>query len=232
MLFLLSPAKSLDYESPPVRSPLAHTTPQFVAQSKALIDVLRQATPAQIASLMALSDKLATLNVARYQAWSSRATVKNARQAVLALMAMCMVGWMPVACCRRPGLGAATPVHPQWLVRRVAPAGPDAALPPGDGHAPGHPAGKDLYAFWGSRIAEYLKPAARRPQPGGGEPGVAGVFQGRGPQRAESTGCGVCSKKAGRHLQVVSFFAKRARGFDGALCHHASAGAAGAVEGL
>ena len=72
MLFLLSPAKSLDYDTP-VPEGLPHTTPQFVPQSTALIDVLREQSPQQIASLMELSDTLAALNVARYQAWRPRA---------------------------------------------------------------------------------------------------------------------------------------------------------------
>ena len=44
MLFLLSPAKSLDYETP-VPEGLPHTTPQFVPQSTALIEVLREQSP-------------------------------------------------------------------------------------------------------------------------------------------------------------------------------------------
>ena len=83
MLFLLSPAKSLDYDTP-VPESLPHTTPQFVPQSTALIEVLREQSPQQIASLMELSDALAALNVARYQAWRPRFTATNSRQAVLA----------------------------------------------------------------------------------------------------------------------------------------------------
>ena len=51
MLFLLSPAKSLDYDTP-LPEGLPHTTPQFVPQSTALIEVLRTQSPQQIASLM------------------------------------------------------------------------------------------------------------------------------------------------------------------------------------
>jgi cytoplasmic iron level regulating protein YaaA (DUF328/UPF0246 family) len=69
MLILLSPAKSLDYDTPPTTQ--RHTLPQFIDESSALIDVLRPYTPAQIASLMDLSDALSTLNVARYGAWST-----------------------------------------------------------------------------------------------------------------------------------------------------------------
>ena len=67
MLLLLSPAKSLDYDSPVEGVP--HTLPQFVSQSAELIEVLKHKTPAQISELMDLSDNLAALNVARYEAW-------------------------------------------------------------------------------------------------------------------------------------------------------------------
>ena len=81
-MFLLSPAKSLDYETPAAGVP--HTLPQFVPQTQALIEVLRQKSPQQIAELMDLSDTLSALNVARYEAWSLKFTAKNAKQAVLA----------------------------------------------------------------------------------------------------------------------------------------------------
>ena len=82
MLYLLSPAKSLDYESPV--GALPHTTPRFVDASARLIEVLRGQSPQDIASLMDLSDKLAALNVARYEAWSPKFTAANSRQALLA----------------------------------------------------------------------------------------------------------------------------------------------------
>ena len=76
MLFLLSPAKTLDYETPPITSKA--TTPQFLAQSAQLIDVLRPQTPAQIAALMHLSQPLAALNVARYAKWKPRFKIGRA----------------------------------------------------------------------------------------------------------------------------------------------------------
>jgi len=82
MLLLLSPAKSLDYDSPSESVP--HTLPQFVSQSAELIEVLKHKTPAQISELMDLSDNLAALNVARYEAWRPKFTAKNSKQAVLA----------------------------------------------------------------------------------------------------------------------------------------------------
>ena len=61
MLFLLSPAKSLDYDTPPQVS--THTQPLFTRQSAALIDVLKTKTPQDISSMMKLSDALSGLNV-------------------------------------------------------------------------------------------------------------------------------------------------------------------------
>ena len=82
MLFLLSPAKTLDYDTPV--GDLPHTQPLFKAQAAELIEVLRGYSPQQIAQLMDLSDPLAGLNAARYEAWSPRFTGRNSRQAVLA----------------------------------------------------------------------------------------------------------------------------------------------------
>src|SRR5437867_9561211 len=85
MLYLLSPAKSLDYDTPTDPALLDEATrPQFIARSAELIDVLKRKTPAQVAGLMSLSDTLAALNVARYGAWSKRFTMKNSKPAVLA----------------------------------------------------------------------------------------------------------------------------------------------------
>jgi len=82
MLFLLSPAKTLDYETPVGELP--HTLPQFLGRSARLIEVLRKRSPAQLAELMDISPALAELNVARFRAWSDRFDERNARQAVLA----------------------------------------------------------------------------------------------------------------------------------------------------
>jgi cytoplasmic iron level regulating protein YaaA (DUF328/UPF0246 family) len=82
MLTVLSPAKTLDYETP---LPISKSTkPLFAAKSAELIDLLREYSPKQLAKLMSISDKLATLNVERYEAWEPKATKSNARQAILA----------------------------------------------------------------------------------------------------------------------------------------------------
>jgi cytoplasmic iron level regulating protein YaaA (DUF328/UPF0246 family) len=85
MLYLLSPAKSLDYETPPGAVP--HTLPQFVPQSQALIEVLRQKSPQQIAELMDLSD------ATKPGAPSSR--LKTPNKPFWPLTAMFTKGWTP-----------------------------------------------------------------------------------------------------------------------------------------
>ena len=161
MLFLLSPAKSLDYEAPiPACS---HTAPLFVKQSKTLIDLLRQQSPQQIAERMDLSDKLALLNVARYASWSTRATQKNARQAVLAFdgdvyggldaRSLCAddLAWAQDHVCVLSGLyGVLRPLDLMQPYRLEM------------GTQLANPQGKDLYAFWGSQIADYLNKRLRQ----------------------------------------------------------------------
>lgn len=82
MLAVISPAKTLDFDTPAHID--AATLPRFLPQSQQLIKVLRQKTPAEIASLMKLSDKLAGLNVARFSRWEMPFDANNAKQAVLA----------------------------------------------------------------------------------------------------------------------------------------------------
>ncbi|MGF1699703.1 peroxide stress protein YaaA [Photobacterium makurazakiensis] len=82
MLIVVSPAKTLDYESPLVTQ--TYTQPELVDHSAELIDVCRELTPAQIASLMKVSDKIAGLNAARFAEWTPEFSFENARQAILA----------------------------------------------------------------------------------------------------------------------------------------------------
>lgn len=82
MLMLLSPAKTLDFETAPVTDKA--TQPDFLDQSRELIGVLRDLAPQDISSLMSLSDKLGQLNYDRYQQWHTPFTPDNAKQAALA----------------------------------------------------------------------------------------------------------------------------------------------------
>lgn len=82
MLILLSPAKSLDYESKlPTRK---HTSPRLLDHSAELIDVMRQKSVDEIAGLMGISAELADLNARRYAEFEPPFTHKNARAAVFA----------------------------------------------------------------------------------------------------------------------------------------------------
>lgn len=82
MLIVVSPAKTLDYESPLATEKF--TQPELTEYSKQLIEVCRKLTPADVASLMKVSDKIADLNVGRFQEWSETFTTENSRQAILA----------------------------------------------------------------------------------------------------------------------------------------------------
>ena len=155
MLFLLSPAKSLDYESPLATT--THTRPLFTPQSAALIEVLKTKTPQQISTLMHLSDALSGLNVARYQAWSPKFTARNSRQAALAFngdvyvgldantLSDAQLGWAQNHVCILSGLyGVLRPLD--WMQPYRLEMGTALATD----------RGKNLYQFWGSTIAGYL----------------------------------------------------------------------------
>lgn len=82
MLIVVSPAKTLDYESPLATK--NYTLPELTDHSAELIEVCRELTPADIATLMKVSDKIAGLNAARFAEWQPEFTMENARQAILA----------------------------------------------------------------------------------------------------------------------------------------------------
>jgi cytoplasmic iron level regulating protein YaaA (DUF328/UPF0246 family) len=82
MLMVISPAKTLDFDTP-AKTKQA-TTPDFLDQSQALIDDLQQLSPADVSELMGISEKLALLNVERYMNWQQPFDSSNAKQALLA----------------------------------------------------------------------------------------------------------------------------------------------------
>ncbi len=82
MLFVISPAKNLDFETPAVTQ--SASQPRYLNQSKVLIAQLQNFSVQGVASLMKLSDKLAGLNLGRFQSWSTPFDADNAKQAILA----------------------------------------------------------------------------------------------------------------------------------------------------
>jgi cytoplasmic iron level regulating protein YaaA (DUF328/UPF0246 family) len=155
MLFLLSPAKTLDYASPLPDVP--HTLPAFADDTARLVEVLRRKSPQQLARLMDISDPLAALNAARYEAWSPKFTARNARPALLAfdgdvydgLQARSLpradLEWAQDHLRILSGLhGVLRPLD--WMQPYRLEMG--TALQVGDA--------ANLYQYWGSRIAEAL----------------------------------------------------------------------------
>lgn len=211
MLIVLSPAKSLDLDSPPTT--LARTTPRFIDDAAALIKVLKPYSPAEVGALMDISDPLAVLNVTRYADWHP--DHEGARQAVMSFDGDVYTG-LDV---RTLDAGALA-----WVQRHVRIlSGLYGVLRPLDGMHPyrlemgtalPNPRGRNLYAFWGERVTgalnadlleagadvlvnlasdEYFKSVKPRLLD---VPVVTPVFQ---------------DWKNGKY-KIISFFAKRARG--------------------
>ena len=155
MLIVLSPAKTLDYETPTTTD--VHTMPDFIPHSAELVEVLKKMPPAEIASLMQVSDTLAHLNAGRFASWSTSFTQENARQAVLAFNGDVYEGF------DAPSLTEKQLAYAQSHLRILS--GLYGVLRPLDLMQPyrlemgtrlANARGKDLYAFWGNFVTEAL----------------------------------------------------------------------------
>ena len=82
MIVILSPAKTLDYDSDPQTT--TFTEPELLDDAAVLIDVLQEKNAKEIKSLMSISDKLADLNIERYRTFETPFSTDNAKQALLA----------------------------------------------------------------------------------------------------------------------------------------------------
>lgn len=82
MLILISPAKTLDFETPPIINRFSQ--PDFLSDTKALVKQLQTLSVQEISSLMKISEKLAKLNASRYRTWQPTFDSTNAKQALLA----------------------------------------------------------------------------------------------------------------------------------------------------
>lgn len=158
MLMVLSPAKNLDYTSAPHTE--RFTQPEHLEHAQNLINLLRDLAPQDIAELMKLSDKLASLNAVRYAEWSQPFTPTNAKQAVLAFNGDVYTG-LDAASLSEDDLDFA-----QQHLRILS--GLYGVLRPLDlmqayrlemGTKLANPNGKDLYAFWGKQISQWLNQA-------------------------------------------------------------------------
>ena len=158
MLIVLSPAKSLDLETPPTTS--LHSTPDFLDHSAQLIARMRQFSPAEVGSLMGISDALSALNVARYASWTPQ--LDDARQAIMAFNGDVYAGF------EARSLQPAQLDYAQSRVRILS--GLYGLLRPLDlihphrlemGTRLSTTRGKDLYAFWGDTITDRLNRTAQ-----------------------------------------------------------------------
>jgi len=158
MLMVISPAKTLDYETPPATA--RFTLPQHLDHSQELIEQLRTLSPQHIGELMHLSDKLSGLNAARFGSWTPHFTPENAKQALLAFKGDVYTGLNAV------DFSEADFDYAQTHLRMLS--GLYGLLRPLDLMQPyrlemgtklANARGKDLYAFWGTRISEWLNEA-------------------------------------------------------------------------
>ncbi|HEX8606930.1 MAG TPA: peroxide stress protein YaaA [Pseudoduganella sp.] len=211
MLIVLSPAKSLDLETPPTTD--IATRPAFLDHSAQLIERMREFAPHELAELMDLSDALSTLNVGRYASWTT--DTAQARQAVMTFNGDVY-----------DGLDARS-LSPQQLDytqgRMRILSGLYGLLRPLDlihphrlemGTRLKNVRGKDLYAFWGDLITHELNGAAQ-------EQGARWLVNCASEEyfksvRPAKLGVRVVTPvfeefKNGRY-KIISFYAKRARG--------------------
>ncbi|KLV04401.1 hypothetical protein ABT56_14775 [Photobacterium aquae] len=158
MLIVVSPAKTLDYESPLATQ--EYTQPELVEHSAELIDVCRELTPVDIASLMKVSDKIAGLNAARFAEWQTTFTPDNARQAILAFKGDVYTGLAAET------LDSDGFAYAQQHLRMLS--GLYGLLKPLDLMQPyrlemgtklANPRGSNLYQFWGDIITDKLNEA-------------------------------------------------------------------------
>lgn len=230
LLFLLSPAKKLDYDSP-VRTAL-YTQPQMVPQAQALIQILRHKSPAEIQRLMRLSEALTQLNVQRYQDWEPEFTLENARQAVLAFNGDVYEGLQA---------NELSDTQLEWAQQHaIILSGLYGVLRPLDlmqayrlemGTRLVTKAGKNLYAYWGSQIAQYINAHFE----GVTNPAVINLASNeyfkavdRKTLQAPVVDC-VFQDQKGDDWKIISFYAKKARGL---MLRYAINNQINTIEGL
>ncbi len=221
MLFLISPAKSLDYDTP--AGDAAHSQPLFAAQAEPLIKALRKKSWRQVAKLMGLSQNLAELNVARYASWIPEFNLQNSKAAVLAfdgdvydgLVAKTLspadLTWAQEHLCILSGLyGVLRPLDLMQPYR----------LEMGTSLKVGRP--DNLYQYWAKTIAPYLNERLDADAIGASAYADPRVVVNLASQeyfkavntkllKARVVQC-VFEDFSGGSYKVVSFFAKKARG--------------------
>ena len=213
MLILISPAKTLDFETP---APVAeYSLPVFLDNSQALIEVCRDLTPLQIAALMKVSDKIAGLNAARFASWQQPFTLANSKQALYAFKGDVYTGL------DAESLSDDVVHRAQKRLRMLS--GLYGLLKPLDLMQPyrlemgtqlENPRGKNLYEFWGDEITNAINHALPSDEPelivnlASNE-----YFKAVKPKQLQGNLVSPVFKdcKNGQY-KIISFYAKKARG--------------------
>lgn len=155
MFALISPAKTLDYESTLPTD--EHTLPRLLDHSQQLIDVSRKLSASEIAKLMSVSEKIANLNVERFRDWQSDLDLSNSRQAIFAFKGDVYTGLDAYS------LTQADLEYAQRHLRMLS--GLYGLLRPLDLMMPyrlemgtklANPRGHNLYEFWGDEITQLI----------------------------------------------------------------------------
>ena len=155
MLFLISPAKTLDFESSSFTNEL--TQPLFQAESSQLIAIMRAYSSEDLRKMMKVSEKIADLNVDRFKSWSLPFDIQNAKQAIFAFKGDVYTGLAVET------MDAKSLAYLQSNLRILS--GLYGVLKPLDlmqayrlemGTKLSHPKCIDLYQFWGDKITDQV----------------------------------------------------------------------------
>ena len=213
MITLLSPAKTLDFESP-VATELC-TKPDFLSFSDDLIKGLSKLNSEQIGKLMKLSPKLSELNHQRFITWNRSHQKDNSRQALLAFKGDVYEGL------KAWDFSEQNFQYAQSNLRILS--GLYGLLKPLDliqpyrlemGTVYANPAGKDLYAFWGDRLAHSIEKDLKKEQASTVVNLASNEYSkaARLSQVNASVISPVFKDEKNGKFKIISFYAKRARG--------------------
>ena len=160
MLAIISPAKTLDFETLSLTN--SSSCPEFLDHSQNLIDTLRTLPQSKLCSLMSISSKLAALNEQRYQDWSLPFTTSNAKQAIMAFKGDVYTGFTFEEYNEKDFAYAQK--HLRILSGLYGLLRPLDLIQPYRlemGTKLATPKGKNLYDFWGSKLTNALNGAIK-----------------------------------------------------------------------
>ncbi len=215
MLIVVSPAKSLDYESPlPTKK---HSEPRMLDRAEELVGVMARKSPRDLSKMMHISANLGELNHERFQDWERPFTTDNARPAVLAFTGDVYQGMEAGSFTERDF------THAQKVLRILS--GLYGVLRPLDlmqpyrlemGSTVTTKRGRDLYTFWGDQITDQLNTDLVESPGSNALINLASNEYFGAVNAAKLDGRLVSpvflDSKDGAEPKIIAFFAKRARG--------------------